>query len=450
MAIQLYKILTQFTRLNFFKNIESVFNFLPYFSSVSKKDRMKKIFPLLFIIVCFACSKKDNSSNTPPPTPPPVTDSFLVTVENGYGSGKYKAGDTVHVFSKEYSASQLFDKWTGDVSLLNAPYEWHTWFVMPEKNVSLTANVKNITPVALQYNKIMGRDRLKPVFYYFPANTQGVVYLLHGTGGNATFLVGNFEWQQLMKTLADAGLGVIVTECEESTTQIDANNDGKIRWSLLPYDTLTNVDYANINILTDTFIQRGLIPASIPRYSVGMSDGGFFSAALSAIYHFKAGVNYCAQSGSYTIQTTTTPIQFCMARYDSNDQVGAAGNAQAQANQQALTARGICSKFLIKEHCPVYPERFARDGSIAVPLSQSIFNELKATHYIDSNNFFIGGADDFLTATQNTPDSFPVFNSLTNTQKYFVKMQLNLSFSEHSMYSDFNHATLEFLKNPCQ
>jgi hypothetical protein len=60
---------------------------------------------------------------------PPVTDSFTVSISNGYGNGKYKTGDTVHIFSVATSNSQLFNTWAGaDVSLLNGKDEWHTWF----------------------------------------------------------------------------------------------------------------------------------------------------------------------------------------------------------------------------------------------------------------------------------------------------------------------------------
>ena len=46
--------------------------------------------------------------------------------------------------------------------------------------------------------------------------------------------------------------GIIITESEESTTGIDANADGKIRWLVTPADSVNNIDYANIKIITDT------------------------------------------------------------------------------------------------------------------------------------------------------------------------------------------------------
>ena len=81
---------------------------------------MKKIMNanLCFAFFCliFSCEK-----NPAWQKPPSNTDSFMVTVNNGYGSGTYKIDDTVHVFSNACAANQLFEKWSGDVTLLNAP-----------------------------------------------------------------------------------------------------------------------------------------------------------------------------------------------------------------------------------------------------------------------------------------------------------------------------------------
>ena len=79
----------------------------------------------------------------------------------------------------------------------------------------------------------MGRERLKPVYYYFPAGHKGFVLLLHGSGGTAQHFVSSYEYQQLIKDLVNDNFGVIVTEAEESTTGIDANSDGKIKMEQL-------------------------------------------------------------------------------------------------------------------------------------------------------------------------------------------------------------------------
>ncbi len=187
--------------------------------------------------------------------------------------------------------------------LLNGKDEWHTWFIMPAKNVSYTGSIKNITPVTLNFEQIMGRDRLKPVYYYFPAGHKGFVFLLHGTSGTAQHFVNSYEYQQLIKDLVTDNFGVIVTEAEESTTGIDVNGDGKIRWAVSPADSVTNVDYANIKIITDTFYNRGVTNRSKFRYAAGMSNGGNFSAYLSSYYKYKAAISYCAPAGAVSLTT---------------------------------------------------------------------------------------------------------------------------------------------------
>ena len=405
---------------------------------------MYKLLSFACIIFLFACTKTSTSD-----VQPITVDSATVTVFNGYGAGKYKVGDTVHIFSVAYASNQLFDTWTSaDVSLLNAKSEWHTWFIMPAKNVSFSGSLKTITPVTLTYEQIRGRDRLKPVYYFFPAGHKGFVYLLHGTGGTALNLVNSYEFIQLYKELVNDGFGIIVTEAEEATTGVDANGDGKLRWLVSPADSVSNIDYANIKILTDTFYNRGTTNRSKLRYSVGMSNGGNYSAYLSAYYKYKAGVSYCAQAGAVSL-TTVTPLQFCMARYDNNENVGAAGNAAALSNSQTITGRGVCSKYFIKEHAPLYAERFARRGDISIAKSAAIFTELKTKGYLNNKNYFIGFSDVLVNAYTANPASFPELNSLTVSQKLFVIEQIDLSVSDHQMYSDYNKATLQFLNLQC-
>ncbi len=408
---------------------------------------MKQLLLLLVPVICislFSC-KKTNGTIDPLPV---TSDSFNVTVSNGYGSGKYKLGDTVHIWSKEFGTTQLFDTWTGDNSILNNN-DWHAWFIMPARNVSFTGSVKNTTAFSLNFEQIRGRDRLKPVYSYFPTGHKGIVFLLHGSGGSAQQLTSQFEAQQVIKELVNDGFAIIVTEAEEATTGIDANGDGKLRWSLTPADTLTNVDYVNIRNITDTFYNRGTTTRSKPRYSLGMSNGGAFSNALSYIYNFKAGVSYCAPSGALVPSISNVPFQYCMQRYDNNPDVGPTGNANALSNSQTYLSRGICSKYFINEHSPLYPERFARRPDISISTSQALFNEIKSKGLINSKNYYIGFSDTYTSAVLSAPLQFPVFLSLSAAQKSFVLQQLDCCISDHQMFSDFSKLSLKFLNTQC-
>lgn len=405
---------------------------------------MKLLLILSMACLLAACSK--DPATTPPP--PGTVDSFTVTVNNGYGTAKYKTGDTVHIWSKELSSTQVFDNWTGETALLNNN-DWHAWFIMPSRNLTYTANIKSITPFTLNFEMIRGRDRLKPVYYYFPAGHKGIVYLLHGSGGSAAQFTSGFEENEVIKELVNDGFAIIVTEAEEATTGVDANGDGKLRWTQTPVDTLTNIDYVNIRNITDTFYNRGVTSRSKPRYSLGMSNGGAFSAALSYVYKFKAAISYCASSGAFIGNFSTIPLQFCMQRHDNNPDVGAQGNADALANSQNLTARGICSKYFINDRSPVYPQRFARRSDISLIMSAALVTELKQNGFIDSKGYFIGYSADLTTALQANPARFPTLAGLTISQKIFVAAEIDCCVTDHHMFSDFTKLSLKFLNTQC-
>ncbi|MCO6494936.1 MAG: hypothetical protein J5I91_04535 [Bacteroidetes bacterium] len=411
---------------------------------ILERNMNARLISLCLLLGFFSCKKEKEPVNHAKPT------SFEVTVVNGFGSGKYSKGDTVHIFSDKFSSNQIFDSWTGsDVSLLKSSSEWHTWFIMPDKNVTFTSVVKSATLYTLKFEQIKGRDIVKPVYYFFPDNHKGIVYLLHGTGGSASNLVSDYEWQTLITDLIYKQFAVIITESEEATTHTDLNSDGDLRWNPAPFDSVTNVDYANIKAITDTFINRGYTQNNKAKYSIGMSNGGAFSCALSTLYRFSAAVSYCAQSGNLIASAGKTPILFCMARFDSHPNVGAAGNAEAEANSQTLKSRGICSNILFNEHSPLYPERFARRGDISNEISQKVFNEIKENGYLDNKNFFKGSSDAYKEALLTTPTLFPETTKLSISQIAFILEQINISIAEHHFFSDFNTATISFLESPC-
>lgn len=409
---------------------------------------MKPYLPVLLAgISLTACSKKSSTS-----TPLPAggsADSATVTVINGYGSGHYKIGDTVDVWSNAIPADSILDTWSGYGNLLNNPGEWHSSFIMPSTDVTLTASYLPITPVTLKYERIKGVNILKNVYYYFPPNPKGLVYLLHGTGGNAKNLVSNFEWTEMINDLSYNGFGVMVTEAEEVSLNKDLNSDGYIRWDLLPLDTIANPDYGNFRAITDTFYGRGYIPAATPRYSIGMSDGGAFSAALSYVYHLTAGVSYCAPTSNIVTGNSNTPLQFCMAKYDNNAEVGPTGDATAQANSSALTGRGICSPFFLHDHSRVYPQRFARWNGISLTLSASIFNELRSNHWLDGRNYLLAASDTITARASSDPAAYPTISSLNAGQLNFVSNELDIMYGAHQFFSDYSKTTIHFLQFPC-
>jgi hypothetical protein len=80
-----------------------------------------------------------------PVTPPPATTTYAVTVVSGSdgANGKYEAGVTVNITANAPASGKVFDKWTSaDVTFTNASNS-ATSFVMPAKDVTVTATYKD-------------------------------------------------------------------------------------------------------------------------------------------------------------------------------------------------------------------------------------------------------------------------------------------------------------------
>lgn len=377
------------------------------------------------------------------PNSPQVT----LTVSNGYGSGAFQAGDIVHIWTTAAAAApdKVFDYWSGNTELLAGTQEWNMQFVMPAEDAVLAATYKTVTPYSAHYESIRGKNNLKNVYSFFPPNLKGVVYLLHGTGGNAVYWTNEIENKQLLNDLVADGFGFVITEAEEITLGIDGNGDGKLRWLITPLDSVANIDLANLKAITDTLVQRGKFTASTPRFALGMSNGGFFAFSLASVFNYKGIVSYCAQGNGGVAVTTPVPVVWCMAQNDNNDGVGQTGNADALGYHQSRLASGLYSQYFAHSKSPVYPERFTRLSDIDAARSNLIFNELKNNACLDSDNFVIVSPISIKAAITANPAAWSTYTSLSASQQRFVSTQIDAMYAEHQFYSDFNKQTLVLL-----
>lgn len=374
---------------------------------------------------------------------------FTLTVNNGYGGGTYSAGDTVHIWSKEFPLTDVFDKWTGDVQFLEYADEWHTTVIMPSQNVTVTGHTRTIGSFTINHESIMGRDTLKEVYSYFPPNFKGVIFCFHGTGGQATNWTTLFDYVQFLHDAVADTFAFIITESEETTKQADLNNNGKTnQWNYVPYDS-TNVDFANLQALMDTFELRGITNASTNYFSVGMSNGGAFSATAATYFNWTAAVSYCAQAGNLLASITTVPIQWCMAKYDNHPNVGQAGNAEALANHNTMVNRGICSRYYSFDHSPVYPQRFMRSPTITQTKSNNLMLELQNNNLLSADKYLLYATDTIAARILASPASYPQYLTLAATDKIFMATQVDVMYSGHQFYCDYDKRTLEFFNYQC-
>ncbi len=373
---------------------------------------------------------------------------YNLTVNGGYGSGSYQVGDTVHIWSEAYDNTKTFSTWNGNFQFLANPNEWHTILIMPNQDVTVTSQIANMPAYNINYEQIMGADNLKNVYSFFPPNSKGLLYLFHGTSGSASNWINTVEYRSFVNRAIADTFAIIVTEAEEITLNTDLNGDGKLRWQGFPIDTVNGIDYKNIKIITDTFVNRGDLISTLPKFSVGMSNGGSFSAIISYALNYKAGISYCASSAQPIFGVRNNPFAFRMAKYDDNAEVGPVGNYEAWQNDSTLQSRDICHDYKIIDKQPIYPQRFARIPGVSVATSQAIFNQLLSNVQLDSENFALH-SDTIKNHILATPALYTSFVGLTNEQRLEVLNQIAASNAEHKFYSDYNFESIDFLNRLC-
>ena len=179
-----------------------------------------------------------------------------------------------------------------------------------------------------------------------------------------------------------------------------------------------------------------------------MSAGSNFSAATSYIWNF-TGVGYCSRAQNTGFDVRLSPFAYRLSRYDDNPSYNyPVGLQQALANVALLDTRGICNDLYENDRQPIYPERFARVPGISVANSILIYNELVVNNQIDANGYALNSSVIEANVLAN-PSAYPTIVSFVNQGITGMVSQIGASNAEHSFYSDYNAATLDFFADPC-
>jgi len=164
---------------------------------------MKRSAWILFAIFAssnLAAQQKDVSAVDP---------TYRVTVVNGYGSGNFHAGDTVHVFANATSTDSVFAGWGASIKAIRFDdgREWHTTFVMLGTDMSVYAGFQPLVAGAPASEQIRGRDVMKPVWYAIPPKPRGIIIACHGTNGSGQTWFTNPEGRQFTRDAVANGFG---------------------------------------------------------------------------------------------------------------------------------------------------------------------------------------------------------------------------------------------------
>ena len=374
--------------------------------------------------------------------------SYEVAVDGGFGSGSYPPGVTVHVWSAVSTTDGVAQRWSGDVGLLAEPDEWRTTFVMPARDVALVAN-SSTQVLSLDTETFNGVTEVaKTVRYHFAPQMRGVVLFSHGTGGSGAFIESTEAFPVALALVAD-GYGVVSIDAEEAAAG-DLNGDGKRRW--VGRASADNVDLVNLQVLFDSFEERGLISVETPKFARGMSAGGNFSHLLGTIaatraatsfpqLRFAAVVSYCADAtASRSSSLSITPSAWYMCAAEDNPEVS---NAEASTNEAELRQRGIATDYVEHSPSPLYDERFTRIDGIDATTSAAMAAELRAAGFTDGGGFITRTSDEITSAMAADPTSFPTM--MANPRVNQVRLQIRVMRAEHAMFADLTQRAIDFL-----
>ena len=238
-----------------------------------------------------------------------------------------------------------------------------------------------------------------------------------------------------------AGYGVWATDAEEVDIG-DQDGNGKIRWNTSPM--ANNVEFANLTAMAEEFTTRQLIPDDIPKFIVGMSNGGAFSLVAGRALNLNAAVVYCASGSERVAAVTGVPTAWYLCEQDDNETVD---NTKSVRNYEALKARDVATELYTHGPSPLYDQRFARIDGIDEETSKAIADELRANNHTDAQGYLLKDGKDIGTAAMNSPNDYPVFTGLQPRQKFMdVVQQLRIMRSNHRMYDDYARRTLAFIQ----
>jgi len=356
--------------------------------------------------------------------------TYTLSVNNGYGGGNFQAGDTVHIFANPNPINSVFDHWTSSlpsVTVLPSLNEYHIRVVMPNQNVTFTPTFQTYAPWTFTHTQINGKE----LYYYFPEGMKGIVQCYHGAGGSATGWtdsLSSVENLNFCKYAVAHGYGLFITESNNRTTK---------QWVTNAIDS-SNGDIVSIDKMLDTLVSHSILNGNEKMFGVSHSQGSGFNSVISYVKNFCASALGGVAGRDTVFYYTTVPTYWQASRNDTS--ADATRIPKIIAAYTVLSSRGIDAEYHILEPSPLFAQRFERIPGISPAMATAVFIDLNNAGYLDAQNFF----------TTNPRVNANYINAITSVPLYFdaaIDDQVTVSFTEHKFYSDFNRRIIDFFDN---
>lgn len=377
--------------------------------------------------------------------------SVTITITNGSGGGTYAGGSRVDIFANPPPAGQVFDRWTGDTSVLGtgalAPFLPHVLITVPSTPVALTATYKAAqtwtTTTVTGFNPQTSTNasgqtvtQATTLVFYIPTGATGIVFLLHDTAGTAGAWFTTPERALLARDLVAAGYGVVALNSVNRTAGT---------WN--QQTTLANnFDAQNVAAALDKFSREGVTAAGRAVFLLGEAAGASAASSYADLLvaatpsrPIKGVVLYLAAGTETQAVTSTVPRLYALAANDEN--LGTAGNTTARTNSQLLAGRGIATGSSTSAVTPVYQNRF-RSLAITVPSfstsdASAVWTALKNANLLDANNY--------LKSLPTEPEVKAVMPAAYQSRAADVASALAVSNAASEFYSENDARVIAFL-----
>jgi hypothetical protein len=376
----------------------------------------------------------------------------VLTVNFGSGGGTYPAGSRIDIVANPPAPGQVFDRWTGDLSVLgNAPQLPlipRATLTIPAAAATLTATYKaapvwTTTSIATfnPQNQAGPNNTTTTVSttlsYHVPANAAGLVFLLHDAGGSSA------EWferpNQLLfaRELVAAGYGVAA---------VNSINRTAGTWAA-PAVFANNLDALNHAAAIDRLVSLGAIAAGKPVFLAGHGAGANAAARYADLLAsatparpVKGAVLFLA-AGIDTLAVTSKVPQF-YALASNDDTLGAVGIQTARDSSQLLLGRGVPTGVVATTVSPLYSGRL-RSLALTAPFTaddaQAVWSALKTAKIIDENSYPATSAS-VATVSAALPAAY-------RGRAADIAAEIAVAAAEREFFSEGNSRVINFLNN---
>lgn len=331
----------------------------------------------------------------------------------------YTDRDIVHLWAQPDPPGLVFDHWEGDVGSLQDPRARHSTLTVHIAGIELDAHFALAPEWRPATRRVDGRD----LYFHAPPDPVGLVFFFHGAGGGSRGWVtpANAEnWQALRDAVA-RGYAVAVTESGDRLAA---------KWSTVDPPS-ANPDIQHVKAVRSQLIAEGAIPAELPVFGIGMSNGGGFVSRVADALGWQGAVVYDAGCRARLAATTTVPLAWHLSENDRR-----ISDQDAFACHQQLLRRGIPTELRVLPPQPVHPLRLGRGPGIDQAEAERVRGSLAASGLLDRL--------DYQVRAPSTSDWRLALGDLSGIPIAQVAEQLDVCFTEHQFYSDYDHLALDF------